>query len=79
VSSSDGDSSSLRKMSTFCSSVWGTTGVAYILIKAIRRVLPIALEPFVETATPLTSFQLGYDFVLICFAREGVSQCTHTS
>jgi hypothetical protein len=59
MSSSDSDSSSLRKMSTLCSSIWGTTGVVYILVKAIRRVLPIALEPFLETATPLSSFQLG--------------------
>lgn len=41
------------------SSLWGTAGVVYILAKAIRRVLPIALEPFLETSTPLSQFQLG--------------------
>ena len=40
-------------------SLWGTGGVAYILLKAIKRVLPIAMEPFVDEATPLSQFQLG--------------------
>lgn len=43
----------------FLASFWGTTGVVYILAKAIRRVLPIALEPFLEASTPLSQFQLG--------------------
>lgn len=41
------------------SSLYGTTGVMYILIKAIRRVYPIALEPFAKGGVPLTQFQLG--------------------
>jgi hypothetical protein len=42
------------------SSLYGTTGVMYILIKAIKRVYPIALEPFAKGGVPLTQFQLGY-------------------
>jgi hypothetical protein len=40
-------------------SLWGTFGVVYVLIKAIKRVLPIAMEPFQAGAVPLTQFQLG--------------------
>ena len=40
-------------------SAWGTCGVAYILIKAIKRVVPIALEPFRKGAVALTRFELG--------------------
>jgi hypothetical protein len=41
------------------STVYGTGGVIYILLKAIKRVLPIALEPFQKSAVPLSQFQLG--------------------
>jgi hypothetical protein len=42
------------------SSMWGSIGVVYILVKAIKRVVPIALEPFFsKTVVPLTRFQLG--------------------
>ena len=42
------------------SSMWGSIGVVYILVKAIKRVVPIALEPFLSrTVVPLTRFQLG--------------------
>lgn len=40
-------------------SLYGTLGVVYILFKAIKRVLPIALEPFQAGAVPLTPLQLG--------------------
>jgi hypothetical protein len=40
-------------------SLWGTFGVVYILLKAVKRVLPIALEPFQSGAVPLTQLQLG--------------------
>ena len=40
-------------------SAWGTVGVGYILVKAIRRVLPIALEPFGKGAVALSKAQLG--------------------
>mmetsp|Transcript_22801 Transcript_22801/g.35726 ORF Transcript_22801/g.35726 Transcript_22801/m.35726 type:complete len:277 (+) Transcript_22801:141-971(+) len=48
-------------------SLWGASGVAYILIKAIVRVLPIALEPFskAEGIVPLTNFQLSA-YILTC-------------
>ena len=45
-------------------SLWGTTGVLYILAKAIKRVLPIALEPFQGVAPALSQFQLGWVYVL---------------
>ena len=40
-------------------SFWGPAGVLYILAKAIKRVIPIALEPFQEGAVPLNQWQLG--------------------
>lgn len=40
-------------------SLWGSFGVFYILAKAIKRVLPIAMEPFQAGAVPLNKFQLG--------------------
>mmetsp|Transcript_7861 Transcript_7861/g.11364 ORF Transcript_7861/g.11364 Transcript_7861/m.11364 type:complete len:279 (+) Transcript_7861:115-951(+) len=48
-------------------SLWGSSGVAYILIKAIVRVLPIALDPFskAEGIIPLTNFQLSA-YILTC-------------
>jgi len=48
-------------------SLWGACGVVYILLKAIKRVLPIALEPFgkAEGVVPLTQFQLAA-YVLTC-------------
>jgi hypothetical protein len=44
---------------TVMASLWGTTGVLYILAKAIKRVLPIALEPFQGVAPALSQFELG--------------------
>ena len=48
-------------------SLWGAVGVVYILMKAIRRVIPIAMEPFskADGVVPLTNFQLGA-YVLTC-------------
>jgi len=40
-------------------SFWGTGGFLYILAKAIKRVIPIAMEPFQEGAIPLSQVQLG--------------------
>ena len=41
-------------------SMWGSFGVVYILAKAIKRVVPIALEPFFSgDAVPLTRFHLA--------------------
>jgi hypothetical protein len=49
---------------TIAASLWGAGGVIYILAKAIKRVIPIALEPFQAGSIPLSNFQLGYDLVL---------------
>jgi len=48
-------------------SLWGSMGVVYILAKAIKRVLPIALEPFGkgEGVVPLTQIQLAA-YILTC-------------
>ncbi|KAL3795371.1 hypothetical protein HJC23_009544 [Cyclotella cryptica] len=46
-------------------SAWGTCGVAYILIKAIKRVVPIAMEPFGKGAVALTKVELGA-YILTC-------------
>lgn len=41
-------------------SMWGSFGVVYILAKAIKRVVPIALEPFFSgDAVSLTRFHLA--------------------
>lgn len=48
-----------KALATF-GSIWGTGGVLYILGKAIKRVLPIALEPLKKDTTMiLTPFQWG--------------------
>jgi len=51
-------------------SLWGTFGVVYILAKAIKRVLPIALEPFNgKGAHPLSRVQLvAYVITCVWFA-----------
>jgi hypothetical protein len=41
------------------SSAYGTGGVIYILLKAIKRVLPVALEPFQKSSVTLSQFELG--------------------
>lgn len=45
---------------TIAASLWGAGGVIYILAKAIKRVLPIAMEPFKSGSIPLSKFELGY-------------------
>ena len=50
---------------TIAASMWGAGGVIYILAKAIKRVIPIAMEPFQAGSIPLNNFQLGYEY---CFA-----------
>lgn len=49
------------------SSLWGSCGVVYILAKAIKRVVPIALEPFTkaEGVVPLTQVQLAA-YIITC-------------
>ena len=65
----EGSSCPATGVVSIVSSLWGTGGVLYILGKAIKRVLPIALEPFVGVASatknavspplPLSNIQLG--------------------
>lgn len=51
-------------------SLWGTGGVIYILTKAIKRVIPIAMEPFQEGSMPLTQLQLGYvNSIVHCYEK----------
>jgi len=56
---------SYRSPSVFLASLWGSGGVIYILAKAIKRVVPIAMEPFTEGAVPLSQVQLGI-YVVTC-------------
>lgn len=50
----------VRSVADGLASFWGAFGVIYILMKAIIRVVPIALDPLTNgAATPLTPFQLG--------------------
>lgn len=51
---------------TILASLYGSGGVIYILLKAIKRVLPIALEPFQGgSVQPLSTLQLGA-YILTC-------------
>jgi len=51
---------SSRSFADLLASFWGSFGVVYILMKAIVRVVPIALEPFAHgTTIPLTPIQKG--------------------
>ena len=60
----DGTKSSI--LNTTASLCWGAGGVVYILAKSIRRILPIALEPFGDAAVPLSPFQLVAAYVSMC-------------
>lgn len=40
-------------------SFWAAGGVVMILAKSIKRIVPIALEPFHGVAAPLSTFQLA--------------------
>lgn len=54
-----GETNNNRSISVLLASLWGSGGVIYILAKAIKRVLPIAMEPFAEGAVPLSQLELG--------------------
>ena len=55
-----GNASEVKLFSNTLASFWASSGVVYILMKAVKRVLPIALEPFQQgVGSPLTSLQLG--------------------
>lgn len=40
-------------------SFWAAAGVVMILARAMKRIVPIALEPFQTAMPPLSTFQLG--------------------
>jgi hypothetical protein len=65
--SKDGEAVScpFTKTMTVFGSVWGSFGVIYILAKAIRRVLPIAMEPFAGGTLSFTPIQWSM-YVLSC-------------
>lgn len=51
-----------RSFSNVAASLWSVTGVMMILLKSVKRIVPIAMEPFQGgTFAPLTPFQLGDD------------------
>ncbi len=54
-----GASSSDATGASTLASLWGAGGVVMILGKSIKRILPIALEPFGSGAVSLSTFQLG--------------------
>ena len=54
-----GDDSASYKLLNSVASLWAAGGVVMILGKSIKRILPIALEPFDGVAAPLSTFQLG--------------------
>jgi hypothetical protein len=65
TSSSETDGTKSSSILNTMASLWGAGGVVYILAKSIRRILPIALEPFLATSVPLSPFQLGA-YVSMC-------------
>jgi hypothetical protein len=53
-------SSTKRSIGDTLASLWAAGGVVMILAKSIKRILPIALEPFGKAVpVPLSNFQLG--------------------
>lgn len=54
-----GSSSGTAAGASALASLWGAGGVIMILGKSIKRILPIALEPFGASAIPLSTLQLG--------------------
>jgi len=47
----------LNKIANFTASLWAAVGFVAILGKSIKRILPLALEPFGADAVALSSFQ----------------------
>jgi len=59
-------------MANFAASLWAVGGLSYTLMKAVKRVLPVALEPFksgdaAAAMVPLSQFQLGAYIVTCLF------------
>eukprot|EP00560_Eucampia_antarctica_P006821 CAMPEP_0197828944 /NCGR_PEP_ID=MMETSP1437-20131217/5436_1 /TAXON_ID=49252 ORGANISM="Eucampia antarctica, Strain CCMP1452" /NCGR_SAMPLE_ID=MMETSP1437 /ASSEMBLY_ACC=CAM_ASM_001096 /LENGTH=203 /DNA_ID=CAMNT_0043430371 /DNA_START=258 /DNA_END=869 /DNA_ORIENTATION=+ len=59
-----------RSLTNVVASLWSVTGVMMILLKSVKRIAPIAMEPFQGgTFAPLTPFQLGsYTAMCLWFA-----------
>lgn len=55
----------LNKIANFTASLWAAGGFVAILGKSIKRIVPIALEPFGADATALSIFQLG-SYIAMC-------------
>jgi len=55
----------LNKIANLTASLWAAGGFVAILGKSIKRILPIALEPFGADATALSIFQLG-SYIAMC-------------
>eukprot|EP00562_Extubocellulus_spinifer_P001614 CAMPEP_0178483268 /NCGR_PEP_ID=MMETSP0696-20121128/7147_1 /TAXON_ID=265572 /ORGANISM="Extubocellulus spinifer, Strain CCMP396" /LENGTH=238 /DNA_ID=CAMNT_0020110781 /DNA_START=221 /DNA_END=937 /DNA_ORIENTATION=+ len=49
----------------FLASFWGTGGFVYILLRSIRKIVPIAMEPFGDGAVALNRVQLVM-YILTC-------------
>lgn len=54
-----GSASAFESILNGVTSLWAAGGVVMILARAMKRIVPIALEPFQSAATPLSTFQLG--------------------
>lgn len=54
-----GSGSAFESILNGVTSLWAAGGVVMILARAMKRIVPIALEPFQSAATPLSTFQLG--------------------
>lgn len=64
--SNGGEQSEAMTTGNLIASLWGTGGFVYVLVKSVRKIVPIAAEPFVEAApAPLTQFQLAA-YILTC-------------
>jgi hypothetical protein len=62
---SSGECPFTKTMTAF-GSIWGSMGVVYILAKAIKRVAPIALEPFAASSTMALSSVQWSLYALSC-------------
>jgi len=61
----EGTTATLNKIANLIASFWAAGGFVAILGKSIKRILPIALEPFNTLAPVLSKFQLG-SYIAMC-------------
>lgn len=61
----DSTTATLNKIANLIASFWAAGGFVAILGKSIKRILPIALEPFNVGAPVLSKFQLG-SYIAMC-------------